>query len=319
MPAETNFWTNLTPKFKLIHFFIGIISLVLIIISSLYIYKHFFPRSFLPDINEQTQIPPDIQKLEDLIQSRSPQAATAEALLSSGYIKSKKAPPPLRVPILLYHYIEYVKNRNDKLRIALNIEPFILDTQIKTLKDAGYTFITPDQIPSLLEEKLALPQKPVILTFDDGYRDFYTDAFPVIKKYQARVVAYIVPGFLDHPNYLTHKQLKEIADSGLVEIAAHTVHHSYLKGLNEKRLDYEIAESKKMLEKELNTPIISFAYPYGAFDLNTIQAVKKAGFRTAVSTVPGTEINLDNLFFIYRLRPGARTKENLLRFLEQAK
>lgn len=294
MAKNKNFWTRSTSEYKLIHLLIGLVALLVIIYAGLYICKSFFPRSFLPDIHEQTHVPLEVKKT----------------------IKS----PPLfsvRIPILLYHYVEYVKDRGDKIRISLDIEPYAFDSQVKTLKDAGYTFLTPNQIPDLLEGKMSIPKKPVILTFDDGYRDFYTDVFPIIKKYDARAVAYIVPGFLDKPNNLTHKQLKEIAQSKLVEIAAHTVDHAYLKGLNEKRVKFEVEQSKAILERELGIPIVSFAYPYGAFDLNAINIVKNAGFKTAVSTVAGIDVSEDNMFFIYRLRPGYRTGKQLLDFLDQ--
>lgn len=291
---KTNFWTRSTPEFKLIHFIVGVVALAIIFPTGLYIYKQFFPRSFPPDVNEQSQIPPEVKKT----------------------LEVKKA-ISLRIPILLYHYVEYVKDKGDTIRISLNIEPYAFESQVKTLKNTGYTFITPNQIPDLLEGKMSVPKKPIILTFDDGYRDFYTDVLPIIKKYDARVVAYIVPGFLGKPNNLTHQQLKEIAESKLVEIGAHTVDHAYLKGLNEKRVRFEVEQSKDMLEKELHIPIVSFAYPYGAFDLNAIQIVKNAHFKTAVSTVDGVDINKDNLFFIYRIRPGYRTGKELLNFLDQ--
>lgn len=294
--TKTNFWIRSTSEFKLIHFVLSVFAIAIIISTGIYIYKSFFPRSFPPDMNEQTQIPVDVKK-------------TLNHQISSSF----------RIPILLYHYVEYVKDRGDKIRISLNIEPDIFDAQVKTLKEAGYTFLTPNQIPNFFNDKINLPKKPIILTFDDGYRDFYTDVFPILKKYNVKAVAYIVPGFLGKPNNLTHSQLKEIANSGLVEIAAHTVNHPNLKGLTKKRLKFEVEQSKIDLENELHIPVISFAYPYGAFDLNAIQAVKDAGFKTAVSTVAGVDINKENIFFIYRIRPGVRTEQYLLNFLEQVK
>lgn len=225
---------------------------------------------------------------------------------------------PIRLPILMYHYIEYVTDTNDTIRKSLAILPSTFDAQIKTLKDDGYTFLTASQIPDILQGKRALPKKPIILTFDDGYRDFYTDAYPILKKYHVPATAYIVPGFLDRPNYLFTTQLDEIAKDGLVEIAAHTVNHAYLKGMSESHAFEEIQESKKMLEDQIHKPVVSFAYPYGAFDLATSKLVEKAGFTNAVSTLPGVELDGKNTYFIFRIRPGGRTGETLLTYLKQA-
>src|SRR5258708_40279285 len=101
MGKKAGFWVNSTPGFKKTHFVIAIISLACIIISASYIYNHFFPRTFLPDINEQTQIPPDVKRIEDLTKSNSPQAATAAALLRSNLLIPFQFQGPLsfKIPI----------------------------------------------------------------------------------------------------------------------------------------------------------------------------------------------------------------------------
>jgi peptidoglycan/xylan/chitin deacetylase (PgdA/CDA1 family) len=223
----------------------------------------------------------------------------------------------LRVPILLYHYVEDVADPKDTIRKSLNIPPNILDSQIKTLVDSGYTFLTPADIPSYLEGKSLLPNKPIILSFDDGYEDFYTDAFPILKKYNARAVSYIITGSINKNNYMSDAQIKEIINSHLVEIGAHTVHHAYLKGMSYNQAKSEIVQSKADLENEFHIPVVSFAYPYGAFDVQSVELVKKAGFNNAISTIPGIEITQDNIYYIYRIRPGVRTGEQLLKFLGQ--
>lgn len=221
------------------------------------------------------------------------------------------------VPILLYHYVEYVKDPGDTIRKSLNIVPIVFDEEVKTLKDAGFVFITPKDIADIYDDRMELPNKPVILTFDDGYRDFYIDVFPILKKYNVKAIAYIVPNFLDKPNNLTSWQLKEIAQSGLVEIGAHTMDHTYLAGLPLKKVKSEIEESKKYLEEKLGIQIVSFAYPYGAFDNQSIQVVKDAGFKTAVTTISGTLITDTNRYFLYRIRPGGRVGKNLLSLINE--
>ena len=221
------------------------------------------------------------------------------------------------VPILLYHYVEIVKDPGDTIRKSLDIFPSTFEAEIKTLKEAGYTFITMKDLADVLDNKITLPKKPVILTFDDGYRDFYTDVFPILKKYQVKAVAYIVTNFIDRPDNLTTRMLKEIVKSNLVEIGAHTENHTWLAGNNLKRVESEIFGSKKYLEKLLGMEIGTFAYPYGAFDNQSIAVVKKAGFKTAVSTVNGNLVMDTNRFYFYRTRPGGRVGKSLLELIEK--
>jgi len=223
-----------------------------------------------------------------------------------------------RIPILLYHYVEYVKDKRDTIRQTLDIYPSTFEKQLQTLKQANYTFITAKDVADILDGKEDLPQRPVVLTFDDGYRDFYTDVFPLIKKYHVKVTAYIVPGLLGGPNYMDPSQVQEIARSGLVEVAAHTVHHAYLKNMSYAKAYQEIRDSKTMLEKLIHLPVVSFAYPYGAFDNQAVSIVKQTPFQTAVSTIPGIENSQETRYFLFRIRSGGRVGENLLNFLSQA-
>ena len=95
------------------------------------------------------------------------------------------------------------------------------------------------------------------------------------------------------------------------------MNHIYLEGLPKKRVETEIIESKKYLEKVLGIPIVSFAYPYGAFDNQSIQIVKDAGFTNAVTTISGNLVMDINRFFLYRIRPGGLIGESLLKLLEE--
>lgn len=223
----------------------------------------------------------------------------------------------IRVPIFIYHYVEYVQDKNDTTRQKLNIPPYVLIAQIETLKNAGYTFINASDIAEALSGKTKLPQKSAMLTFDDGYMDFYTDVFPILKKENVKAVEYVIPDFLNRPNFMFTFQLQEAAKSPLVEIGAHTMDHAWLKGLDKKTAQYQIEQSRKELQGLLNLPIESFAYPYGAFDQQATQLVKEAGFTNAVSTVPGIVNTQDTRYFLYRLRPGYRTGQSLLEFLNQ--
>jgi peptidoglycan/xylan/chitin deacetylase (PgdA/CDA1 family) len=221
-----------------------------------------------------------------------------------------------RVPVLIYHYVEYVRDEKDTIRQSLNINPFTFEQQIIVLKKAEYTFITAGELGRVLDGEMNMPKKPILLTFDDGHWDLYTDVLPILKKYNVKATAYIVPGLLGGSDFLKPDQVQQIVDSGLIEIGAHTVHHSYLKKLDLKTVKKEVEVSKAMLEDEFHIPVVSFAYPYGAFDAQAIEIVKNAGFKTAVSTLPGIEVNQADRYFIYRIRPGGRVGDTLINYLQ---
>lgn len=221
----------------------------------------------------------------------------------------------VKVPILVYHYIEYVRDPKDTVRKSLDILPPTFEEQIKTLKNAQYNFITAAELGQYLDGKRSLPTKPVMLTFDDGYGDFYTDVFPILKKYNVVATEYIISGGIDKLNYMTTEQVREIAGSGLVEIGAHTVHHHNLKSLPLEDAKKEIDLSKSDLEREFGINVVSFAYPYGSYNENIADLVKKAGFTNAVGTKGGYIVNQEDRYTLFRIHPGAAIGEGLLKAL----
>lgn len=218
----------------------------------------------------------------------------------------------IHIPILVYHYVEFVKDPKDSVRRSLDIIPPIFEMQIKTLKEAGYNFITASELGQYLDGKKQLPQRPVILTFDDGYGDFYTDVFPLLKKYNVVATEYVISGVLDTPNYMTTEQVREIAQSGLVEIGAHTIHHRNLKAIPIEEAKTEIEKSREDLENLLGIKVVSFAYPYGGFNEELAAIVKKVGYTTAVTTKGGVIANQENRYTLFRIHPGNALGEALL-------
>ncbi len=282
--------------------FLKIILAIFLLECGFVIFKIVSPRfisAFETPGSEMREIPPDVKK--ELSKTTSNNTAT------------------FYVPILMYHYIEYVQDKKDTIRQSLNVNPNIFEQQIQTLQGAGYTFLTARQLGDILDNKIAAPPKPILLTFDDGHRDFYTNAFPLLKKYQVHATAYIIPGFTGGVDFMTQAQLQEVATSGLVDIGAHTVHHIALKGRPYSAVSFEVGQSKAILERTYHISVVSFAYPGGSFDQQAINSIKDAGFTTAVSTIPGEAQSQKNRFFLFRLRPGSRTGKNLLSYLQNTR
>ncbi len=216
-----------------------------------------------------------------------------------------------KVPILMYHYIEYNRDPKDIIRASLTVNPYLLEKQLLELKTKNYETISLDE---LFSKKVA---NPVILTFDDGYRDFYTDAWPLLLKYRMKATIYIVSDFLDRENYLTTDMLKQIAtqSSGLITIGAHTRHHASLPSLKPEALWDEVSGSKTKLEELLKIPVRHFSYPYGRYNLEVETAVKQAGYLTATTTAPGTVHTDSSVFSLTRVRIGNNDGNNFLRRL----
>lgn len=280
---------------KRLLFVLAVLSIGLIITFGFVVWRRFFHVKYVLETNKT-----EVRKLPVEIEKKLLEASSSA----------------IRVPILMYHYVEFVKDKGDTIRQSLDIIPPIFDAQVKTLQENGYTFITAKDLADILDEKKEAPEKPILLTFDDGHWDLYTDILPILQKYHVKATAYIVPGLLNGSDFLTTQQLEKVATSGAVEIAAHTVHHVWLKGKSLGVVEKEVKDSKIMLEKIIKRSVVSFAYPFGAFDDAAIQVVKDAGFLTALSTVPGIEQSKTNKYFLYRLRPGRRTGQDLTSYLE---
>jgi len=218
--------------------------------------------------------------------------------------KTKAIEGKIKIPIIMYHYVEYVKNISDFIRKRLDISPSIFEKTLKALKEAQYDTYFVKEIPDILDGKVDYSTKSAVLTFDDGYEDFYTVVFPLLKKYHSRATLFIIYDFIGRKGFLNEKEIKEVIDSGLVEIGSHTLDHLSLDYIPSNLAKKQIFESKSKLEEEFGITIKSFAYPYGTFNQQTVDFVKEASYSAAVSVISGTYQSKDSLFFLSRIRSG---------------
>jgi len=225
----------------------------------------------------------------------------------------------LKIPIIMFHYVENVKDPNDTIRKGLSISPYTFRKELEALANNQYQTYFLKDVQDILEGNINYSTRSAILTFDDGYEDFYTDAFPLLKKYQIKSTIFIINNYIGRKGFLNKTQIKELVDSKLVEVGAHTLNHIYLKTVQEKIAKREITESKLELERMFGISVKSFAYPFGAFDQQTLNLVKEATYSAAVSVIPGTLQNEDNIFYLSRLRSGMFSGENIVRVLENYK
>lgn len=182
------------------------------------------------------------------------------------------------IPVLMYHAIGYEAGNTAK------VPKENFKKQMKYLKDNGYVTITLDEAYDFFAKNKPVPEKSVVLTFDDGYVDNYVEALPILKEFGFKATIFVITGAVDKSkNYMNVEQLKEMESSGM-DIQSHTVHHKNLKELSyEKQLE-TLKESKDFLEKTLNKRIKYFAYPYGEYSKESLKAVKEAGYTMAFAT-----------------------------------
>lgn len=183
------------------------------------------------------------------------------------------------IPILMYHSI--LDNPRD-----LNcVSPDNFRAHMNYLKEAGYQTITFDDLETVAKGKL--PAKPVILTFDDGFRDNYTTAFPILKQFGFKATIFLISGCLGLPVNFTLEMVKEMLASKLISFGAHTITHANLPSLPDEEQRKQVLESKQALEDLLGCEVATFCYPYGNYNQRTIKYVKEAGYRFAVTTHGG--------------------------------
>ena len=221
----------------------------------------------------------------------SEESRVASPILTS--LPAQSVIPPGRarisVPILEYHYVRVNPDPRDRLGLQLSVTPADFGAQMDKLAGGGYHPIVMADLRAYFLAREPLPARPVVLTFDDGYADFFQVAYPILKKHGFKAVAYVVPGFFGRSGYMTAAQVQQLDDSGIVQIGSHTVNHPDLTKMQPGPLDVQLQASRATLEQLLGHPVVDFCYPSGRLNAQVVAAVAAAGYQTATTEQPGTE------------------------------
>jgi peptidoglycan/xylan/chitin deacetylase (PgdA/CDA1 family) len=209
--------------------------------------------------------------------------------------------PSVHVPILMYHYIRVNPDERDAVGVNLSVTPADFRSQMDWLARNGYHPIDLDDLRGYLLSGASLPAKPVVITLDDGYRDLYTEAYPVLRTHRFKAVAYIVSGFLGRPSNVTSNQVVEMNANG-IEVGSHTVSHEDLIKTSGTELHRQVADSKAALEELLGHAVPDFCYPSGAVNPAVAQAVAAAGYQSATTTAEGTVHSAADRYLWTRVR-----------------
>lgn len=195
------------------------------------------------------------------------------------------------VPILTYHYVDYNPNKSDTARDALSVTPDKFDAQMGYLSQNGYTPVTLDTLYAIFSKQASMPAKPVVLTFDDGYDNFYRVVYPILQKYNFHAVAFIPTGLIGGSYYMNWDQIKEIQKSGLVTFEGHSVTHPNLAGMSYDSAYKQLVDSKHVLQSQTGYPVNFVAYPFGSTNGSVQAAAQKAGYVGGVGTGYGKAYN----------------------------
>ena len=187
------------------------------------------------------------------------------------------------VPILMYHYIDTPPaDSTDALLRELAVTRADFERQLQWLRDQGYESINPDQLIAALWQGAPLPQKPVMLTFDDGYANAWYNAYPVLLKFGFTGTFFVVTDWLDEnkPGYLTWDLARAMINGGM-SIQSHSRSHLDVRRRSHEWYQNQIVKSIQSIEAHTGIRPRFFCYPYGGYDNIAIRELRAAGIVAA--------------------------------------
>lgn len=210
--------------------------------------------------------------------------------------------------------LNYHKIANEHKSLSVTLDDF--EQHMKWLQEYGFTCITPGQLYDFVANGAELPEKSVLITFDDGYKDNYTNAFPIMKKYGMKGTIFVVTGFLGvYDNYLTWDQAKELLDAGF-NIESHTYSHKSMTEASDEDITKELVKSRQTIKEKLGIDSDFMAYPTGTYNLHIAELVKEAGYKGAF-TIKYDNVSRDSNVYALERVPVFHTSETNKDFLER--
>jgi len=208
----------------------------------------------------------------------------------------------IRVPSLMYHYVSWLPatDPNMDLRKDLTVSPVDFEAMLKFLKDNGYTSVTTRDLWWSLDQTAALPQKPVMLTFDDGYEDAYRVVLPLLKAYGMTGTFFVTVNLVDKPGYITRAQVRALADAGM-DVEAHAMDHIPMLGTLTGQ-NYQMCKARDFLSAWTGTDVRHFAYPSGDYNDTSFVALQQCGYLSAYKKAGGSVQSTNGWYVLQRAR-----------------
>ena len=213
--------------------------------------------------------------------------AAAAAVLLCGWASGARASPGVDLPILEYHRVG-PEPVGSSLTDALTVGIADFAAQMEWLHAAGFHAVTPSELFDALVLGSRLPSRPIMLTFDDGYRDVLWNAAALLHRLHLHATAFVITRRISglDSSFLTWPELRRLEALGFT-VGSHTVDHPNLTTLTPRALEFELDDSRAVLERQLGRPVPWLSYPVGAFDPAVVAAARRAGYRLAVTERPG--------------------------------
>ena len=206
-------------------------------------------------------------------------------------------PESVEVPILIYHQIREIEYGDSENAQQFIVEPNNFVLQMQYLKDNEFNTVTVDHLRRyLVGEVSEWPEKPVVITFDDGMRNQYENAFPALKENGFRATFFIFTNPIGkNERYLTWEQVEEMIGSGM-EIGGHGHYHLYFDRITEDELEKEVVESRELVKEKIDYEMRSLAYPFGVADEVVEEKIKQAGYLLGRGIVNGKVHTVEDLY-----------------------
>ncbi len=250
--------------------------------------------------------------------------ATPESTATPATVTTQPMPTPdpnvrtAKVPILMYHYLSVPPANADIYRRDLSVTPDLFAAHLDRLQTEGFTTITLADLLLHLTQGAPLPPKPIILTFDDGYRDNYENAFPLLQARGMKATFFIVTDFIDQgrPEYLTWEMARAMHAGGMA-IESHGRNHVSLKNKDDDYLIWQALGSMETIEYELGVRPHFVSYPAGEYDAKTMRIFQSANYWAGVTTRQGNTQSSDQLFQWNRVRiRGTTSADEVIRLAQ---
>ena len=210
--------------------------------------------------------------------------------------------PCVRLPVLMYHHIQTEDAAKADKQTGLTTYTDFFQKQMQYLKDKSYSTATMNDLINFFDNGTPIQPKSVLITFDDGYEDFYTDAYPMLQNLGFRATMFTPTGLMNNPDYLTWNQISSM--NGPILFANHTWSHKNVMQTG-ATMKYEISTADTQLSDHgLNSPKV-FAYPYGLSTAESETYLASLGYKAAFTTVPGNILCKKQRFALPRIRIGS--------------
>jgi|CXWL01.1.fsa_nt_gi peptidoglycan/xylan/chitin deacetylase (PgdA/CDA1 family) len=213
------------------------------------------------------------------------------------------------VPVLMYHRINDLDETElrSPLLCDLRVSPADFEKQVDFLVDNGYSLLLASEVESAVKEGRELPEKAVCITLDDGYKDNFEYAFPILLKYKVPATVFLVTNNFGRTNRLSWSDVLEVRTRAGFGYGSHTVHHYDLTSLDQSTLDYELAQSKRLIEFKIQDRVTSIAYPAGSYNDFVKERARAAGYVAGWKKGCGLVTPEEDMLMLPRVRVSGRT------------